>query len=147
MLPHTPTTAPVQAKRDNASHLTLVVPPLAAYSVSSPETVEVTVPAEALLQHHSELRELGSFVILATPGTATLNGSLLHKNESTRLGPPEVASKTLDVVLTADEWDVAISTNLSLQRLLVSNMRSDSSEAGGWSALIARELAHHVFAL
>ena len=36
----------LRARRENASHLTLEVPPLAAYSISSPETVEITVPAE-----------------------------------------------------------------------------------------------------
>ena len=32
----------LQAQRHNASHLTLLVPPLAAYSIRQPETLEVT---------------------------------------------------------------------------------------------------------
>ena len=44
------------SRRWNATHLSLTVPPLAAYDIAAPETVEVTVPAAALLQHHQVQR-------------------------------------------------------------------------------------------
>ena len=56
----------LRARRENASHLVLTVPALPAYAVSSPETVVVTIPAEALLQHHSALGGLASFVVNAS---------------------------------------------------------------------------------
>lgn len=46
-------TGRLQVQRINASEVLLTVPPLPAYDVDSPETVEVTVPAEALLQARS----------------------------------------------------------------------------------------------
>ena len=72
--------------------------------------------------------------MLATPGTATLEGSLLHKNVSTRLDPPAVASRELLVSLTADEWDPIVETNLTLQRIMVANIRV-SALAVEWSGL------------
>lgn len=62
----------LRATRLNATHLELTVPPLPAYRIDSPEEVEVTVPASAVLNHHVELRGLGSFTVRATAGRATL---------------------------------------------------------------------------
>ena len=67
----------LRARRENASHLTLTIPPLPAYRIASPETVRLTVPGPAMLQHHTGLYDLQpatdySFVVLATPGSAIL---------------------------------------------------------------------------
>ena len=129
------------ATRVNASHLTLTVPPLPAYSIASPETVVITVPGPALLQHHSTLPALGSFVVLATPGSASLGGSLLHKNATTRLEPPRVGGKTLEVRLLADSWVSTLSSDGALRRKVVEGMRSAQSELVGWNALVDAELA------
>ena len=51
------------ARRENASHLTLTVPPLPAYRIVSPETVTVTVPGDAILQHDDTLPDLATFVV------------------------------------------------------------------------------------
>ena len=91
------------ARRENASHLTLTVPPLPAYRIVSPETVTVTVPGDAILQHDDTLPDLATFVVSATPGTASLSGSLLFKNATTRMGPPVVARKDLEMVGLAVE--------------------------------------------
>ena len=132
----------LKARRENASHLTLIVPPLPAYRISSPETVRVTVPAAALLQHHVDIRQTDySFVALATPGRAKLGGSLLHKNASTRLAPPTIASKSLEVRLIADTWLPAVDSDESLRRAIVLGMRSDQNEEHGWNALIGHELS------
>ena len=74
--------------------------------------------------------------MLATPGVATLAGSLLRKNVTSREEPPSVASLELLISLTADEWDPAVESNLTLQRILVANIRVSAMAVGKGAAKI-----------
>lgn len=113
----------LRSTRHNASHLTLTIPPLPAYSIESPETVVLTVPAAAMLQEHRPLTNLGySFVVLATPGRVRLTGTLLHKNASTRRAPPSIAGKTLDLRLVGDTWSPHVDVDGPLRRQLVRDL-------------------------
>ena len=133
----------LRAERENATHLTLVVPPLPAYRIDSPETVRVTVPAAAMANHHLPLDgpSLGQLVVRATAGRATLGGSLLQANASTRLGPPRVASRALEVRLIGDSWAADLAADDALRRLVVHGIRSAQAEPSGWNALLDVELA------
>lgn len=110
-------TGELRPRRINASHLLLRIPPLPAYRIAAPETVQLTVPAAALMQHHRALVDLGYFfTVTATPGTASLGGSLLHKNASTRLAPPTIAGRTLEIRLLGDTWQPTLESNDDLRR-------------------------------
>ena len=131
----------LRARRENASHLTLVVPPLPAYRIASPEEVHVRVPAEAILQHHAHIERVASFTVLATPGSASLDGSLLAKNTSTREGRPVVGGKSLEVRLSRDTWLSSLAHDDALRRALVRGIRSSQTSPAGWNALVDLELA------
>ena len=134
----------LRASRDNATHLTLTIPPLPAYRIDAPETVHVTVPSAALLNHHLALEYgLGSFVVRATAGSATLAGDLLHSNSSTRRDPPSVAGRSLEVRLLADTWAAALASDDALRRVVVMGMRSAQAEVSGWNAILDFELARN----
>ena len=123
-------------RRHNASHLTLVVPALAAYDIAAPETVEVTVPAAALLQHHLPLRGVASFVVVPESGAARLGGSLLARNGTRRGLPPRLAGTQLEVSLVADSFAPELRHNSSLQRQLLRGVASAQHERLGWNRLI-----------
>ena len=133
----------LMAQRWNATHLSLTVPPLAAYDIAAPETVEVTVPGAALLQHHEALRAIASFVVVPEGGSARLGGSLLHLNSSARASGATLAGRTLEVSLVADTFVEALRTNTSLHRRLlrgVSSRTSVEAEPYGWNAFVERAL-------
>lgn len=133
----------LMAQRWNATHLSLTVPPLAAYDIAAPETVEVTVPGAALLQHHEALRAIASFVVVPEGGSARLGGSLLHLNSSARASGATLAGRTLEVSLVADTFVEALRTNTSLHRRLlrgVSSRTSVEAEPFGWNAFVERAL-------
>ena len=127
------------ARRQNASHLTLTVPPLPAYDIDSPETVSLTVPAAALLQHHAPVAA-GSFVVRAAPGRARLRGELLRRNASERKTPPSIAGKSLELALVADRWAPALYDNVSVQRALVRGLASAQDEPLGWNTMVRSQL-------
>ena len=94
----------LMAQRWNATHLSVTVPPLAAYDITAPETIDITVPGAALLQHHEKLRRIASFVVVPEGGSARLGGSLLELNASSRASGATLAGRTLEVALEADSF-------------------------------------------
>lgn len=110
-------------RRLNATHLVLFVPPLAAYDIASPETITLSVPASALLQHHEDLISVASFVVVPEPGTARLRGELLRLNGTHRARGTSLLARSLEVELVGDTFVAELAHNASLQRALLQARR------------------------
>ena len=85
--------------RTGPQELRLRLPPLPAYSISEPETVDVTLPSSALVARQP--LPAGSFVVLADPGFCDVSGSLVTAGAEDVL-----RSRQTELVLTLrhDTW-------------------------------------------
>ena len=74
---------PTDLRRLDATHLIVHVPQFAAYEISEPETVTLSIPANALRSGQPIAASM-SFVVQALAGTAQLHGPLLFDTRELR---------------------------------------------------------------
>ena len=88
-----------QITRTGPQELRLRLPPLPAYSITEPETVDVTLPSSALVARQPLLA--GSFVVLADPGFCDVSGSLMTAGAEDVL---QTRQTELVLTLRHDTW-------------------------------------------
>ena len=108
---------PSQLTRHDDQVVTLLLPPVADYEISQPETLLFTIPPAAVASRQTVYANV-SLVIMPAAGFVALNGSLLrHLSEGYVIAPPPLL---LDLRLHGDTWEPNLSAfNSSLSHKLV----------------------------
>ena len=133
--------------RMSAHTVRVTLPKLAAYDISSPETLEFTVPPSAVLSAQS-LAVPYALTIMPTPGHAELTGRLLDTPTEVYMST-SLDNRTITVQLTADRWMPSLvphvpygewvsSSSTKGLTLLVAGLGSVQAEPLGFNALINR---------
>lgn len=144
----TATSGAVQRLDDTT--LAITIPRSVMYDTHAPEEVSVSVPGELLASRQRTVAE-PSVVIYASPGRASLSGTLMAHNSELALRSP--ASYTLDVTLVGDKWvrELNLPAGAPIVRKLLQGlraapayeggMRRASAEPHGWDAEVAPMLS------
>ena len=88
----------------------MVVPQFAAYDITEPETITVSIPHVAMRNNDVDIVGAATFVIMASPGSANIAGSILADISETALVSGMVGSAenvTIDVLLDDDTFNDA----------------------------------------
>lgn len=112
-----PTLPPSAVTYVDAGEVHITVPAYPSYEITEPETVTLSIPTVAMRNKDTDILSAASFVVLASPGTATLGGSMLAgaaqaiTQHAVRVGAipsyggvGAAANVTLDVQLTHDTF-------------------------------------------
>ena len=134
-----PVLSPSLVTRRDERTLTIRVPQCLNYDVTSPETIQFTVPASAVVSAN-EIAGGNTVTIRAVRGAASLSGTLLS-NATEKTIATEGA--TLVLTLSGDAWaaEVGVADNLPT-RSLFAGLSSSHSEPGGWNAVVRPWLSY-----
>lgn len=104
----------------------------ATYSITTPETVTVTIPATALVESEDSIVATPTFEITATSDpVAALTGTLADNATEAQI---VAGGETLIITLTDDTWVAAGATFDGQRQAIINGMDSAQSEATGWDA-------------
>ena len=134
-----PMLSPALVTRRDERSLVIRVPQCLNYDVTSPETIQFTVPASAVVSAN-EIAGGNSLTIHAARGAASLSGTLLS-NATEKTIATEGASLVL--TLSGDAWaaEVGVADNLPT-RSLFAGFSSSHAEPGGWDAVVRPWLSY-----
>lgn len=118
----------------------LTIQQYAAYSINTPETISVQVPAASLVGGIEPLRAEPSFIIEAPQAGGLFGGTLLRNVGENELRA--TANFTLSVTLSGDEWDDDVGKPCLSEEVMacvttamLSNLVATSSSPFGWNAI------------
>ena len=102
--PHLP---PSSVEYIDAGEVHITIPQFAAYDITEPETIQLSIPKAAMRNNDADIPLAASFVVLAVPGTAKLGGTLLSDvTERTLIdgSNPITGNVTLEIKLDGDTF-------------------------------------------
>ena len=105
------------------TELQVTIPALAAYGVSTPETISVVLPATALVAQQP--LSAGSFTVYAIAGRAYLSGSLLSANSEATINRE---GSEIVITLIDDVWRSSIATDAALALQLIAGFTAVAQE-------------------
>ena len=115
----------------------------ANYSITVPETVVLTVPADALVSGRQVVAPL-PLTILPTPGQGLLSNSLVGNNSEADV---QGGGSLLTVTLRDDAWEPSVGQRGSgaadsLTQAVLASFVSAQSEDSGWNAIVRQALQY-----
>ena len=116
-----------------------------AYSIHEPETVTITLPAEALVSNVT--MAIPAFVISAVPGTATFystfEGTFSPRtliSEQTIAQSAFVYKTHVDLAVGSDTWAPAVGEDNQLTHALLQGFIASGEELHGWNRIVRQQL-------
>ena len=132
-------------QRVSDTQVVISLPPLAAYTISAPETILVAIPAAAITSAQRVVAQpaLG-FVVHATSSEVVLAGSLAPTAEEEALR--SMAGNSLIIHLQGDTFVPAVLLPGEASAAMLASIRSDQNEPGGWNAVVQPALTYAALA-
>ena len=115
----------------------------AAYHITFPESLRVTVPSVSLLSGHPTMANT-TIHIAGVKGMATLSGNLLNSLSEALIRSSPL--KRLHITLALDSWHSLVGANDFRTQALISGLHAhswDNNEQSGWNNIVQMSLTYH----
>lgn len=123
--------------RTSDTVVTITLSAQAAYQITAPETITVTVPSTATALNAGDITATPTFGV-ALDSTAALTGTAVPSSAEAQI---VAGGRTIIITLTGDTWVADGGTFDAQRQAIINGLDSAQSEANGWNAEVRDKLA------